>query len=100
MLAIHQQREVFEKAINHKEIQITKQVDEVDKLVKRYNETSRSLQMIPSNAKYANGVDYYLTFNSTSCDSTIETLRNTIKVNKNSFSLTIITKTLDHLYFY
>lgn len=94
LLAIHQQKEVFEKAINNKEIQITKQTDEVDKLVKKYNETARALQLIPSNSKYANGVDFYVTFNSVSCDSTVENLRNSIKVKTKRRNISLILKTL------
>lgn len=64
-----------------KEIQISKRLEEVEKFVAQFNVTGRRMKIIPATAKYANNINYQISFNMATPEDTTEFLKSTVKVS-------------------
>ena len=73
------QKDTIEKVIFDKEIQISKKAEDVEREISQFNSLGRKLRIIPSNAKYANNINYQLTFLSHAPDHVVDTIKSTIK---------------------
>jgi len=73
------QKEGIEKIVFDKEIQISKKLEYVEKVLQQFNTIVRKLQMIPSNSKFAKGVNYQLSLNSHNPELILDHLRGTVK---------------------
>ena len=74
------QKENLQRVVDEKEMQFSKKLDEMDKMVTEFNNMMVNLQLTPMNAKYAKGVNLHLTFNSTNPEESAEFLKNVVKV--------------------
>jgi len=77
--SIANQKESTEKHIFEKEIQISKKLEDVDRIIQQFNITARKLKIIPLNSKFAKGVNYQLTFSSHSPDLIVDQIKGVIK---------------------
>lgn len=73
-------KEELNKACSDLEIQVAKELDAVDHVVKEFNQKAWSAHCLPSTTKRAAGIDYQLTFDTNFPDQLITRLRTTIKV--------------------
>lgn len=63
-----------------KEIQISKKVEDIDRITQQFNTLARSLHLIPSTAKHAHGMNFQLSFSPHAVDQTIDTVKQKVKV--------------------
>ena len=82
LMSVGNQKDSIEKIIFEKEIQISKKLEDVEREIQSFNNMARKLQLIPTNSKYAKGVNYQLHLNTQAPESVVETLKSTIKVKE------------------
>eukprot|EP01116_Phalansterium_solitarium_P009020 TRINITY_DN23011_c0_g1_i1.p1 TRINITY_DN23011_c0_g1~~TRINITY_DN23011_c0_g1_i1.p1 ORF type:complete len:634 (-),score=285.00 TRINITY_DN23011_c0_g1_i1:320-2221(-) len=68
-----------ERIVFDKEITISKKVEEFEKAVQAYGTQARKLKLVPSNAKYAKGIEFQIQFNPHNPDAIVDQIRGTIK---------------------
>lgn len=68
------------RAIETKEVDFSRKLEEVERVIMDFNTAARNAQLIPSNAKYAKGVNFMLQFNAYSPEDTAEHIKTVVKV--------------------
>jgi len=76
-----QKRDSIEKLIFEKEMKISKKIAEVESGLTNFNNLARKIQLVPSTARHAKGLDFQISFSSHSPDLDIEEIKKTIKPN-------------------
>ncbi len=80
--AVAAYKEGKEKQIFDLEIQGSKKYEDVEKIIQQFSTTARKMKMMPASAKFAKGVNYQLTMNSSNPELILDHIRGTVKVKK------------------
>lgn len=78
---IRAKKEAVEKVVFEREMQIARKLEDVERALLDYNNLCREKKLSPSNAKYADGVEFQLVHNAIAPEEILDQLKNIIKVD-------------------